>query len=62
MDTEYIKYHRTFGKIFTDLAQSGFIIKEVCEPLPDEDAVKKCPSMAGQFIKPQFLIVKAIKN
>ncbi len=61
LDTDYIKYHRTFGKIITDLAQSGFAVKEVCEPMPREEAVKKCPSMAGQFIRPNFLIVKAEK-
>ncbi|MBD5103614.1 MAG: class I SAM-dependent methyltransferase [Ruminococcaceae bacterium] len=62
LDTDYIKYHRTFSKIFTDIAQSGFVISEMCEPMPDKSAVEKCPSMLGQYIKPQFLIVKAVKK
>ena len=61
LDTDYIKYHRTVAKIFTDIAQSGFVIKEVCEPLPDMEAVEKCPEMAGEFVRPNFLIVKAVK-
>lgn len=62
IDTDYVKYHRTMGKIFTDMAQSGFIIRKVCEPLPIPGAAEKRPSMTGEYIVPNFLIVKAVKN
>lgn len=62
IDTDYVKYHRTIGKIFTDIALAGFVIQEVCEPLPIPGAVEKCPSMTGEYIVPNFLIVKAMKK
>lgn len=61
LNTDYVKFHRTVADIFTVLAKSGFIIKEVCEPLPDMEAVEKCPEMAGEFVRPNFLIIKAVK-
>ena len=56
-----IKYHRTFGDIITALAKAGFVIEEVCEPTPEEWAIEKLPTMAKEYIKPNFLIVKARK-
>ena len=56
-----IKYHRTFSDIITALAEAGFIIEEVCEPTPEEWAVVKFPAMEKEYIKPNFLIVKARK-
>lgn len=62
LDTDYVKYHRTIGKLFTDIALAGFVIQEVCEPLPIPGAVEKRPSMAGEYVVPNFLIVKAMKK
>lgn len=59
---EVTKYHRPIGEILTSLAQSGFIITEVKEPLPKPWAVEKLPSIVKEYIKPNFLIVKAVKN
>ena len=56
-----IKYHRTFSDIITALAKAGFVIEEVCEPTPEEWAIEKLPTMAKEYIKPNFLIVKARK-
>lgn len=58
---DVIKYHRTFGDIITALAKAGFVIEEVCEPVPEEWAIEKLPTMAKEYIKPNFLIVKARK-
>lgn len=58
---DVIKYHRTFGDIITALAKAGFVIEEVCEPTPEEWAIEKLPTMAKEYIKPNFLIVKARK-
>lgn len=60
-NVDFVKFHRTVGDIFTALAESGFVIKKVCEPMPDSEAVKKCPSMSKEYIRPNFLIVKAEK-
>ena len=56
-----VKYHRTFGSIVTALAKAGFVIDTVEEPLPEEWALKKLPSLSREFIKPNYLIVKARK-
>ncbi len=56
-----IKYHRTFSNIINALANAGFVIEEVCEPVPEAWAIEKLPTMQKEFIKPNFLIVKAKK-
>ena len=56
-----VKYHRTFGSIITALAGAGFVIDTVEEPLPEEWALEKLPSLSREFIKPNYLIVKARK-
>lgn len=59
LDTDVIKYHRTLGAIITSLAKSGFVIDTVCEPLPEGWAIEKFPEIVKEYIKPNFLIVKA---
>lgn len=54
-------YHRTFSDIINSLCRAGFIMKEVCEPLPGEYAVMKRNGLSKEFIKPTFLIVRAKK-
>ena len=56
-----IKYHRTFGSIITALANAGFVIDTVDEPLPSELAIKKLPTITKEWIKPNFLIIRARK-
>ena len=59
---DVIKYHRTFGFIMTTLAKAGFIIEDVCEPLPNDEAIKIYPDIVKEYIKPNFLIVKSRKS
>lgn len=56
-----IKFHRTFSDIITALAKAGFVIEEICEPVPEEWAIEKVPTLTKEYIKPNFLIVKARK-
>lgn len=56
-----IKYHRTLGNIITSLANAGFVIDTVDEPLPEEWAIEKLPTITKEQIKPNFLIIKARK-
>lgn len=51
-----VKYHRTFSDIMNALANAGFIIEH-----PEPWAIEKLPTMAKEYIKPNFLIVKARK-
>lgn len=59
---DVIKYHRTLGNIITSVAKAGFTIDTVCEPLPEDWAIKKYPDIVKEYIKPCFLIVKSIKD
>lgn len=54
-----IKYHRPMGEILTTIAKSGFIIEEVNEPTPKDWAIEKLPSITKEFLKPNFLLIKA---
>ena len=56
-----VKYHRTFSDIINALANAGFVIEQVVEPLPEQWAIEKLPTMAKEYIKPNFLIVKAMR-
>jgi len=56
-----VKYHRPMGALLTALAKAGFVIEEVCEPVPEGWAVEKQPALMKEYLKPNFLIVKARK-
>lgn len=56
------KYHRPMGEIVTTLAKTGFIIRELVEPVPETWALEKNPEMKKEFIKPNFLIIRAQKS
>lgn len=56
-----VKYHRTISDVINALAKAGFVIEEVCEPVPERWAVEKLPTIVKEYIKPNFLIVKARK-
>lgn len=38
-----------------------FIVQRVVEPVPDDDALMKRAGLYKEFIKPNFLIIKAVK-
>ncbi|MBQ7292750.1 MAG: class I SAM-dependent methyltransferase [Clostridia bacterium] len=54
-----VKFHRPMGEIITSLAKAGFVIDTLCEPTPEKWAVEKLPAIAKEYLKPNFLIVKA---
>lgn len=56
-----VKYHRPMGELLTAVSSAGFMIEVVCEPTPKDWALKKLPAIAKEYIKPNFLIVKAKK-
>lgn len=57
-----VKYHRTLGGILDALANAGFVIERVVEPIPSAGALEKRPSLEKQFIRPCFLVVRAAKR
>jgi len=54
-------YHRTFSTIVNTLAEAGFSIEKMIEPLPAEEILAKCPDQYDLFHKPDFLLVRAKK-
>ena len=57
-----IKYHRPMGQLLTDIIKSGLTLEEIVEPVPSQWAIDKLPTITKEFIKPSFLIVKAVKR
>ncbi|MDD4761189.1 MAG: class I SAM-dependent methyltransferase, partial [Bacteroidaceae bacterium] len=53
-----IKYHRTISSIINSLANCGFIIEQVLEPIPSNDIMKQYPSYKKYIHKPDFLLIK----
>ncbi|WP_434284238.1 hypothetical protein [Clostridium botulinum] len=56
-----INYHRSMGEIVSTLAHTGFIIKDMIEPIPEAWVLKEKPDLIKEFVKPTFLIIKARK-
>lgn len=56
-----IKYHRTMGEIVTTLAKKGFFIELMEEPAPEKEVVEKYPVFKEDFLKPDFLMIRARK-
>ncbi len=57
-----VKYHRTLSGVINALARAGFVIEEICEPVPEEWAIERLPTIVKEYIKPNFLIVRARKG
>ena len=55
------KYHRTFSTIVNTLAEAGFHIERMLEPVPDAGMAKAWPDHADLLHKPDFLLVRAVK-
>lgn len=56
------RYHRTISQVINAVADAGFCIKKIAEPVPDDAALKIRPGLEKDFIKPTILIVKAEKD
>jgi len=57
-----IKYHKTLTTYINELLQSGFTIKGLVEPEPDEKFLKINSEMQHELRRPMFLIISAQKN
>lgn len=59
---DVIKYHRTFSSIINALANNGFVVEKIIEPIPDESIMKKDPAYRRYYHKPDFLFIRARKG
>ncbi|MCR5847745.1 MAG: class I SAM-dependent methyltransferase [Lachnospiraceae bacterium] len=55
-------YHRMFSTVVNSLADAGFTIEKMTEPLPDDALLEKYPEYYDLFHKPDFLLVRAAKK
>lgn len=56
------KYHRTFSTVINTLAEGGFLVERIIEPMPTEELLKEYPDQADLFHKPDFMLVKAVRK
>lgn len=63
---DVLKYHRNFSDIINGLADAGFRISQIAEPLPDKELSKDDPKRDSRLAKrlhcPIFLLIRAEKN
>jgi len=62
LDLDVIRHHRTIGSYLNPLLDSGFVLKTVLEPAPDDAAIRQWPRLADQRRRPPFLVVRADKS
>ena len=55
-------YHRTTANIINALIETGFEIAAMDEAEPSEEAIEIYPELKKEKLKPNFLIVKAVKR
>ncbi len=56
------KYHRTFSEIVNSLCSSGFTIGKMLEPVPEGETAEQEKRLAKNFHKPDFLLIRAVKQ
>lgn len=56
------KYHRTLESIINTVIHSNFDIKEISEPKPSEELIKKYSEMKDEMRRPIFIMISAIKK
>lgn len=57
-----VMYHRSLSTIVNTMVECGLMVKRLVEPTPTEEAVALLPSLAKEFRRPSFLIVKGRKG
>lgn len=57
-----VKYHKTLTTYINSLLKNGFLIKELIEPQPSEEAVQNIAGMEDELRRPMMLIISAVKK
>lgn len=57
-----VKYHRTLTTYMNTLAECGFSIEKVVEPMPTKEALEASPQMKDELRRPMMLLIKAALN
>lgn len=59
---EVTKYHKTLTTYINNLLQTGFEIRELIEPEPDEKMLNTIPGMQDELRRPMMLLISARKK
>ncbi len=59
---DVIKYHRTVSTYINTLIDTGFNIKKILEPMPDDNLIESRPEFAVHKIRPPLLVIASLKN
>lgn len=59
LSMRFIGRERSIGHYTRVLADSGFVIEELCEPYPSAEAVARTPRLAGATKRPWTLLIRA---
>ncbi len=57
-----VMYHRSMSTIVNTMIECGLKVEQLVEPTPTEEAVALLPTLAKEFRRPSFLIVKGRKG
>ncbi len=58
-----VSYHHTFEAIFSSLHKNGFLVEQLVETVPTKEGKRANKKMYERsFMRPTFLIIKAIKK
>lgn len=57
-----VKYHKTLTTYLNSLLQSGFVIKEIVEPMPEAKLLAEVAAMKDELRRPMMLLVAAEKK
>ena len=61
LNQDVVKYHRPFSAIINNLAENGFSVLKVVEPMPTQEDLKLAPHMYDEIHRPTAIIIKAQK-
>jgi ubiquinone/menaquinone biosynthesis C-methylase UbiE len=55
-------YHRPFSAIVDALADAGFLVERIPEPIPEREAFASCPELYDQLSHgPWYLFIRAVR-
>jgi 2-polyprenyl-3-methyl-5-hydroxy-6-metoxy-1,4-benzoquinol methylase len=55
-------FHRTLTKYAGALLKAGFVIRNLKEPRPSKEAIKKYPALKGHLRIPQSIVIEAVRG
>jgi len=61
LGADVVKYHRTVTDYVRGLTAAGFVLTDIVEPMPTQDALNDDPEMRDEFRRPMMILMAARK-